>query len=59
MTRPKPKDETEPQESARKRSRHDDAASETERQIDDNQDELGRDANDPDRMANDINRTGH
>lgn len=30
-----------------------------ERQIDDNQDDLGRDVNDPSRVSNEINRTGH
>jgi hypothetical protein len=30
-----------------------------ERQVDDNQDDLGRDVNDPGRIANEINRTGH
>jgi hypothetical protein len=36
-----------------------DASLETERQIDDNQDDEGRDINDPSRVANDINKTGH
>ena len=30
-----------------------------ERQVDDNQDDLGRDVNDPGRIGNEINRTGH
>ena len=45
-------------EEARRRSERDDPTRETERQIDDNQDDLGRDVNEPDRVANDINKQG-
>jgi len=31
----------------------------SERQVDDNQDDLGRDVNDPRRIGNEINRRGH
>jgi hypothetical protein len=44
---------------ARERSKTDDPTRQTERQIDDNQDDLGRDANDPRQVANEINKTGH
>lgn len=40
----------------RRRSRDDDPTRSTERQIDDNQDDLGRDVNDPGKVANEINR---
>lgn len=46
-------------EEKRKRAHKDDPTRKTVRQIDDNQDELGRDVNDPDRVANEINKTGH
>ena len=42
---------------ADERARRDDPTRTTERQRDDNQDDLGRDANDPSRVGNDINRT--
>jgi hypothetical protein len=44
---------------ARERSETDDPTRKTERQIDDNQDDMGRDVNDPRRVANEINKTGH
>jgi hypothetical protein len=43
---------------ARKRSEKDDPTTITRRQRDDNQDDLGRDINDPRRVANDINEVG-
>ena len=46
-------------DAVRERTEHDDPTRETDRQIDDNQDDMGRDVNDPDEVANDINRTGH
>ncbi len=62
MTRekPKPRQQTaEERDAAHERSRRDDPTRETRRQLDDNQDDMGRDANDPRRVANEINRTGH
>ncbi len=44
---------------ARERSETDDPTRKTTRQIDDNQDDMGRDVNDPRRVANEINKTGH
>jgi hypothetical protein len=44
---------------ARERSRTDDPTRRTKRQVDDNQDDRGRDVNDPARIANRINKTGH
>ena len=41
---------------ARERSRDDDASRNTGRQLDDNQDDLGRDANNPAEVANEINK---
>lgn len=41
---------------ARERSQDDDASRNTDRQIDDNQDDLGRDANNPAEVANEINK---
>lgn len=49
----------EERDAARERSRRDDPARKTGRQLDDNQDDMGRDANDPEHVANEINRTGH
>jgi hypothetical protein len=46
-------------ERARERSRNDDPTRQTQRQIDDNQDDRGRDVNDPKRIANKINEKGH
>jgi hypothetical protein len=43
----------------RERSETDDPTRRTTRQIDDNQDDMGRDVNDPRRIANEINKTGH
>ena len=43
----------------RQRSETDDPTRRTTRQIDDNQDDMGRDVNDPRRIANAINKTGH
>jgi hypothetical protein len=36
-----------------------DPTRQTKGQADDNQDDMGRDVNRPDRMANEINKTGH
>jgi hypothetical protein len=44
---------------ARQRSKADDPTRQTTRQVDDNQDDRGRDVNDPARVANEINKTGH
>lgn len=41
---------------ADRRAEHDDPTRRTDRQIDDNQDDMGRDVNDPSNVANDINR---
>jgi hypothetical protein len=45
-------------ETGRKSSRagHDPSTGRPERQLDDNQDDLGRDANDPGKISNDINK---
>lgn len=60
MTRTGQKDvDATEREKARERAHRDDPTRQTERQIDDNQDDLGRDANDPRRVGNEINRTGH
>ena len=44
---------------ARERSKTDDPTRQTQRQVDDNQDDRGRDVNDPRRIGNKINKTGH
>jgi hypothetical protein len=43
----------------RKRPTPPDPTRQTKRQADDNQDDMGRDINRPDRVANEINKTGH
>jgi len=37
----------------------DDPTRRTERQTDDNQDDMGRDVNDPSRVTNEVNKKGH
>jgi hypothetical protein len=44
---------------ARERSKTDDPTRQTRGQVDDNQDDRGRDVNDPRRIANKINEKGH
>lgn len=59
MTRPDSHTRPESPEDRRKadkRSERDDPTRDTDRQIDDNQDDMGRDVNDPSELANDINR---
>jgi hypothetical protein len=59
MTEERKRERREDPKRAREQSETDDPTRKTTRQIDDNQDDMGRDVNDPRRVANEINKTGH
>ena len=59
MTEERKRERREDPKRPREQSETDDPTRKTTRQIDDNQDDMGRDVNDPRRVANEINKTGH